>query len=152
MATLYHQVWINAPRTTVYEALATAEGLSRWWAPHTSTETADGLVLAHSSGEGKPDVQLRVLERTPDERIEWEVVSTHPEKSPASSWTGTHIVFELSERPSPGAWLGLNDEGETLTVLDFRHRGWDEASAFIGFCNYAWGVTLEGLRTTCEAA
>ena len=28
MATLYHQVWIDAPAAKVYEALATAEGLS----------------------------------------------------------------------------------------------------------------------------
>ncbi len=32
MATLYHQVWINAPVSKVYEALATADGLGKWWA------------------------------------------------------------------------------------------------------------------------
>lgn len=150
MATLYHQVWINAPRTKVYEALATAEGLSHWWAPHTSKETAEGLVLAHSPGEGQPDVEFRVLERTPNERIEWETISRHPKESPASAWTGTHIAFELSERPSPGPWLGMDNEGETMTVLDFRHSGWDEKSPFLGFCTNAWGLALEGLRTRCE--
>lgn len=39
MVTLYHQVWINAPVSKVYEALANADGLCSWWAPHTSTET-----------------------------------------------------------------------------------------------------------------
>lgn len=50
MATLYHQVWINAPVSRVYKALATADGLGNWWAPHTSTDTDAGLVLAHSPG------------------------------------------------------------------------------------------------------
>lgn len=46
MATIHHQVWIDAPVSKVYEALATADGLGKWWGPHTSIETADGLILA----------------------------------------------------------------------------------------------------------
>lgn len=151
MATLYHQVWIDAPVATVYEALATAEGLGQWWAPHTATETDDGLVLAHSPGPAHGDVQMKVLDSTPNERVEWEIISSHPSRSPASAWTGTHIAFEITERESPGQWLGMDNEGETMTVLDFTHAGWDEDSEFFGFCNYAWGVTLDMLRQWCES-
>lgn len=150
MATLYHQLWIDAPARAVYDALATADGLATWWAPHTETETDEGLVLAHSPGEAHGDVQFRVVERIANRRIEWEVISSHPTQSPASSWTGTHIVFELSEAPSPGAWMGM-PEGKTLTVLNFQHAGWNETSPFLGFCNYAWGVTLDELRKACES-
>jgi hypothetical protein len=38
-----------------------------------------------------------------------------------------------------------------MTVVDFSHSGWDEGSEFLGFCNYAWGVTLDLLRKSCEA-
>jgi len=31
MATLLHQVWINAPLSKVYDSVATAEGLGTWW-------------------------------------------------------------------------------------------------------------------------
>lgn len=151
MATLRHQVWINAPLMRVYEALATAEGLGHWWAPHTSAETDAGLVFAHSPGPAHGDVRMKVLERTPGRRIEWEIISFHPGRSPASAWTGTHIVFELDERPSPGQWLGLDHEGQPMAVIDFRHEGWDEDSAFLGFCNCAWGVTLDMLRRWCES-
>ncbi len=65
MATLYHQVWIDAPVAKVYEALATAEGLGNWWAPHTSTQTGAGLVLAHSPGEQHGDVKMKVLDTVP---------------------------------------------------------------------------------------
>ncbi len=151
MATLRHRVWINAPIAKVYDALATAEGLGRWWAPHTSDQTADGLVLAHSPGPEHGDVRIKVLDRTPNERIEWEIISTHPERSPASAWTGTRITFELSQKPSPGPWLGMDNEGQTMTVLDFSHAGWNENSEFFGFCNYAWGVTLDMLKRACES-
>ena len=152
MATLFHRVWIDAPVSTVYAALVSAEGLGNWWAPHTSTETSRGLVLAHNPGPGHGEVQMRVVERTNDTRVGWEIISTHPKQSPAAAWTGTHITFELSETPSPGHWVGMDEEGKTVTRVDFRHDGWDERSEYFGFCNYAWGVTLDMLKKWCESA
>lgn len=149
-ATLRHQVWIDAPIEKVYAALATAEGLGTWWAPHRSRETPEGLVLSHSPGPATGDVEMLVLLRTPPSRVEWKIISHHPKESPASSWTGTRIVFALSVRPSPGHWLGMQNEGAQMTVLDFEHRGWDPASPFLGFCNWAWGVTLDMLRRAAE--
>jgi hypothetical protein len=151
MATLYHQVWIDAPAAKVYAAIATVDGLGRWWAPHTSTETAAGLVLAHNPGEDHGEVKMKVLATVQDQRVEWEIVSTHPRRSPASAWTGTRIVFDIAERDNPGRWLGLDDRARRLTVLDFRHRGWDENSEFLGFCNFAWGETLLALKQWCES-
>jgi uncharacterized protein YndB with AHSA1/START domain len=150
MATMHHQVWINASVRTVYDALASAEGLGRWWAPHTSVETEEGLVLAHSPGEAHGDVRMKVLDSTPYRRIEWEIISTHPKQSPASAWSGTHITFEITERESPGHWMGLENEGQPMAVVNFYHTDWDEKNEFYGFCNYAWGVTLEMLRVWCE--
>ena len=151
MATLYHQVWINAPVSKVYEALATADGLGSWWAPHTSTKTDAGLVLAHSPGAQHGDVKMKVLDTTQDKRVEWEIISTHPKRSPASAWTGTHIIFEITERDNPGPWLGISDGGPHMAVLEFRHSGWNENSEYIGFCNFAWGETLLMLKKWCES-
>jgi uncharacterized protein YndB with AHSA1/START domain len=150
MATLYHQVWINAPVAKVYEAISTAAGLSSWWGPHTSTQTDTGLVLAHSPGEQHGDVKMKVLDLVQDKHVEWEIISTHPKRSPASAWTGTRIIFELAERENPGHWMGMNNGERILTVLDFRHSGWDENSEYFGFCNFAWGETLLMLKQWCE--
>lgn len=151
MATLHHQVWIDAPVGKIYDALASAEGLGRWWAPHTATRTDDGLVLAHDPGELHGEVRMKVIATEPGQRVEWEIVSAHPRRSPASAWTGTRISFELSERENPGARLGIVSESPVLTVLEFRHSGWDAKSEFFGFCNFAWGVTLQMLQQWCEA-
>ena len=69
MATLHHQVWIDAPVAKVYEGLATAEGLGGWWAPHTATPTEAGLVLAHSPGPEHGDVKMKVVGLVPETRI-----------------------------------------------------------------------------------
>jgi len=151
MATLCHQVWINASVANVYEALATAHGLSSWWAPHTSTETDASLVLAHSPGSEHGEVRMRVLDRVQNRRVEWEIISSHPKRSPASAWTGTRIAFEISERDNPGYWLGVSDGGPRMAVLEFRHSGWDENSEYFGFCNFAWGETLLMLKQRCES-
>lgn len=150
MATLYHQVWMNAPAEKLFEALSTAQGLSQWWAPHTSSQTESGLVLAHNPGPGHGEVRMKVIEAVPARRVEWEIVSTHPARSPASAWTGTHILFEISERDNPGLWLGISDDAPQMTRLEFHHSGWDENSPFLGFCNFAWGETLLMLKNWCE--
>lgn len=98
MATIYHQVWINAPAARVYNAISTAEGIGSWWDKQTVTETDTGLVLEHNPGPMHGVVRLKVLELTPDKRVEWECISTHPENSPASAWTGTRFSFDISER------------------------------------------------------
>lgn len=151
MATIHHQVWIHAPPAKVYEAISTADGLGRWWAPHTSTETDTGVVLAHSPGEEHCDVKMKVLDLVLDKRVEWEIISTHPKRSPASAWTGTHVIFEVTERENPGHWMGMSSGERTLTVLDFRHSGWDENGEYFGFCNFAWGETLLMLQQWCES-
>jgi hypothetical protein len=94
---------------------------------------------------------MKVLDTTQDKRVEWEIISTHPGRSPASAWTGTHVIFEISERENPGHWLGISDGGPHMTVLEFRHSGWDENSEYFGFCNFAWGETLLMLKQWCES-
>jgi uncharacterized protein YndB with AHSA1/START domain len=150
MATLHHQVWIDAPIAKVYEALASAEGLGHWWSPHTSTQTTGGDVLAHDPGPEHGEVRMKVLDTTRNKRVEWEIISMHPKSSPASAWTGTHIGFELSPREKP-RWMG-GEPGKPLpTVVEFRHDGWNEHSEYFGFCNFAWGETLVMLKAWCDS-
>ena len=151
MATIHHQVWIDAPASRVFEGISTAEGLGKWWAPHTSTETDEGVVLAHSPGAEHGDVKMKVVDNVKDQRVEWEIISNHPNESPASAWTGTHILFEISERENPGVWRGVSSQKPRLAVIEFRHSGWDEKSDFFGFCNFAWGVTMSMLKQWCES-
>jgi hypothetical protein len=82
----------------VFEALSSAESIGKWWDKQTATQTDVGLVLEHKPGPEHGTVKLRVVEMIPNRRVEWECISTHPQSSPASVWTGTHFIFELEKR------------------------------------------------------
>src|SRR5258705_7447250 len=118
MRTIQHQLLVNAPVARVYEAIATSDGISTWWDQQTARQTERGLVLEHNPGPEHGIVKLRVVELIPNQRVEWECISTHPPSSPASASTGTHFIFELARR------------GDRATALDFRQTGYDERSAF----------------------
>lgn len=138
MATLYHQVHIKAPQHVVYEAISTVAGIGSWWDQPEAVESEAGTVLQFHPGERHGVLSMRVVGSVSGESVEWECISTHPKSSPASAWTGTHVLFEL------GSEAGV-------TVLDFRHSGWDESSEYFGFCNYHWGEALGKLQRICEA-
>jgi uncharacterized protein YndB with AHSA1/START domain len=138
MATIHHQVLVDAPLTSVYQAIATPDGVSTWWDKQTPRQTPDGLVLEHNPGAEHGIVRLRVVELVPDERIEWECISTHPESSPASAWTGTQFIFDLSLRGQ-------------ATAVDFRQIGYDDRSPFFPTNREAWRTVLENLKRVVEA-
>jgi uncharacterized protein YndB with AHSA1/START domain len=139
MTTIQHELLINAPVTRVYDAIATAEGISTWWDPQTPKQTDRGLVLEHNPGPEHGIVQLRVVDRVPNQRIEWECISTHPATSPASAWTGTHFIFELSEH-------------DGATDVEFTQTGYDERSAFFNGNTEAWGQVLQNLKRVVETS
>jgi len=147
MATLCHEIWINAPATKVYQAISTADGIGTWWEKQTVTQTDQGAVLEHNPGPEHRVVKLKVMDFTSDKRVEWKCISEHPESSPASAWTGTHIVFEITRRAVP-PWAA---EKKDMTILTFRHSGWDDDSEYLGFCNFAWGQVLQKLKQVCES-
>ena len=122
MRTIQHQLRIDAPVARVYEAIATADGISTWWDKQTPRETEHGLVFEHNPGPEHGIVKLRVVGLIPNKRVEWECISTHPASSPASAWTGTHFIFEVAER------------GDGATAVDF-----------------AWGQVLQNLKHVVES-
>ena len=138
MPGIHHQLSIDAPAATVYEAIATPERIGTWWDEQVVTQTDRGVVLEHNPGPAHGVVRLRVVERIPSRRIEWECISPHPTESPASAWTGTRFIFELTETGAGPA---------RVTTVDFRHAGYDERSPFYGFNNFAWGQVLQSLES-----
>jgi uncharacterized protein YndB with AHSA1/START domain len=138
MSTIHHQVSIDAPPSCVYEAISTAAGISTWWDKQTPIQTDRGLVLEHNPGPQHGAVQLRLVESIPDQRVEFECISHHPPSSPASVWTGTHFIFELSASGN-------------VTTLDFRQTGYDEQSRFYDSNNLAWKQLLQHLKQVIES-
>jgi len=139
VATIRHQVSIVTPPTKLYQAITTENAIGSWWDKPVAVKSEQGLILEFRPGAGHGVLKMRVLDTIPDQRVEWECISTHAENSPASAWTGTHIIFEIAQR-------------EGGSVLNFRHTGWDESNEYFGFCNYNWGVELQKLKLYCESS
>lgn len=148
MATIYHQVRMNAPAAKLYKAISTANGIASWWDKPTGTQAAVGSVLEFDPGAEHGVLRMKVLELLPGKRVEWECISTHPRTSPASAWTGTHVLFEIAESMPMAFEI---TKRKHMAVLDFRHSGWDETSPYFGFCNFGWGEALLKLKKLCES-
>jgi len=148
MATIHHELSINAPVAKVYEALSLADQIGTWWDKQTAIQTDRGLVLEHNPGPEHGVVKLRVIELVPNKRVEWECISFHPKSSPASAWTGTHFVFELSERTDSSP---AGRDQVRMTTVDFQQVGYDERSEYFESNKTAWGEVLQNLKRVVES-
>jgi uncharacterized protein YndB with AHSA1/START domain len=131
MADIRHRVGIRGTRAAVHEALATLDGLSRWWIVGTTGGTAVGETIHFRPEGGGFDMQ--VLESKPGELVRWRCVGGPPE------WVGTELIFRLS------------DVDGYVAVL-FTHAGWREPVEFMHHCSTKWAVFLLSLRDWIERA
>jgi uncharacterized protein YndB with AHSA1/START domain len=144
-------VWIDAPRQTVFDAIASREGLDGWWGPVVEFGNEAGETIAFDHVHGEP-LRMRIVEFSPGARVEWECVShfTDP-ANPASEWLGSRITFELAETgPTGFEPIDSHFKVNPITILRFRHSGWPADARWMAFCAYGWGVTLVGLEAQCK--
>lgn len=128
MATIYHQVGIQAPLKTVYDAIATTEGVTQWWT-QTSGDPAKGGELQFAFDDHI--VRATVSKNTPQHYVEWTVAGD------AGEWLDTRICFEL-------------DQKEDQVMVNFQHADWTQASRFMGHCSTKWAVFLLSLKDYLE--
>jgi len=149
--TIRHEVWINASRNTVFKAITSREGLDAWWGKVVNTDPQVGSMVEFDHGLGDL-LRMRIIDLVPDDRLGSKCVSDFSEPSnPASEWLGTRLFFELADGERTGFEpIDSHITRDRLTILRFRHTGWPSESRWFGYCNYAWGVTLEGLANYCE--
>ena len=131
MADIRHRVGIIAPKEQVYNALATVEGLSRWWTRDASGDPAVGGKLAFRFGQPEPAAVMEVTELAPGQRVAWRCVEG------AAEWVGTSFTFDLS-----------GSDGET--VVRFTQAGWREPVEFMHHCSTKWAYFLLGLKAGLE--
>ena len=131
MADIRHRIGINAPAATVYDQLATVEGLEGWWTDtiEGASEVGDKLTFYFRSRDRK--AVMEVVELVPDAHVTWRCVDG-PEE-----WIDTNIEFDLR---------AAGDE----TVVMFTHGDWREPVEFMHHCSTKWGYFLLGLKDRLE--
>jgi uncharacterized protein YndB with AHSA1/START domain len=134
MFEILHRVGIKAPANDVHKALATPEGITRWWTVDTTGDGKVGGVVVtrfHVDGRLLGGFDLEVTESKPGARLSWRVVEG-PEE-----WVGTRIHFELKRE-------------DDFTIVLFRHEGWKEPVEFMSHCSTKWATFLMSLKALCE--
>jgi uncharacterized protein YndB with AHSA1/START domain len=128
MPDIRHRVAVSAPLERVYEAVATTEGLSRWWTRDgVRGESAEGSRLQFFFGQPEPAAVMEVTRLRPDGQVGWHCVGG------AEEWVGTKLTFDLTS---------ADDE----TVVLFTHAGWRSASEFMAHCSARWAYFLLSLK------
>lgn len=138
------EIELAAPLARVYEAIATAAGVSAWWTGGRIAEEVGGTSRLEFGESGW--TELRVERLDPDSAVVWACVAQDIANfDPRDEWVGTTIRFSLEPL----------DEGVRRTKLEFVHEG----LAGLGceeMCTKGWshyiGVSLKGLVERNEGA
>jgi uncharacterized protein YndB with AHSA1/START domain len=127
-----HRVVISAPLESVYEAVATTEGISEWWTRDgVRGESSEGSRLQFFFGQPEPAAVMEVTRLDPNGHVNWNCVEGQEE------WVGTKLVFDLT---------GKDDE----TVVLFTHADWREPVEFMAHCSARWAYFLLSLKSYLE--
>jgi uncharacterized protein YndB with AHSA1/START domain len=128
MPDIIHRIGVNVSPKAIYAALTEENGLASWWTRDTKVDP-QGKTIQFRFGNGGPD--MKVMESTPNEKVQWEVIAGMPE------WIGTKIVFTLTP-------------DKQQTFINFKHTNWRTATDTMGHCSMKWAVFLLSLKDYLE--
>jgi uncharacterized protein YndB with AHSA1/START domain len=127
-----HRVAVSAPLESVYEAVATKEGISGWWTRDgVRGEAKEGARLQFYFGQPEPAAVMEITRLSPDGQVNWSCIGG------AGEWVGTELAFDLEHK-----------DGETVVL--FTHADWREPSDFMAHCSARWAYFLLSLKSLLE--
>lgn len=132
MPDIRHRVAIAAPQASVYEAVATTEGLSQWWTRDgVRGESKEGGRVQFFFGQPDPAAVMEVTDLDGHGLVGWSCVEG------AEEWVGTRLTFDLKR-------------AEDETVVLFTHADWRSPSEFMAHCSARWAYFLFSLKAYLE--
>ncbi len=131
MKKIIHVLNINKSANQVYEAIATAQGLSSWWSTQvTAEERVGGIVDFKFRGDFNPDMKITTM--TPSRELAWECVAGH------DKWQDDTFTFKLEEADGTTQLMFTQHYAKEISDLDY------------GIYNFNWGYYLYSLKEYCE--
>jgi uncharacterized protein YndB with AHSA1/START domain len=135
------RVAFAAPRTKIFDAIASVSGLRGWWTPLVSGSTEQGGEFRLEFAGLTERIRMRVDLADRPHSVRW----TCLEHTALPDWAGTAPTFELFERD--GSQCVSEDDSE----LRFRHVGLTPRLDCYGACELGWDRFLESLAMFVEA-
>jgi uncharacterized protein YndB with AHSA1/START domain len=130
-----HEISIESPIQSVFEAWITAEGLSSWWTRDCRIAGEKGEVNIFGFGNRSVLFHFHIDEQTAPHRVQW--TGVEGPNMPAE-WVGTTIDVQLIA------------EGSSRTRVRLSHRDWRSLDGGYRLCNTTWGELMFRLRDACE--
>jgi uncharacterized protein YndB with AHSA1/START domain len=132
MPDIRHRVAISAPLESVYEAVATTEGISEWWTRDgVRGESSEGSKVEFYFGSPDPAAVMEVTRLDPGGHVHWNCIEG------ADEWVGTNLSFDLTQ-----------NDGQTVVL--FAHADWRDPSEFMAHCSARWAYFLLSLKSLLE--
>ena len=138
---IWHYIEIEASPDVVFDAVATAEGVSHWWGeardePSEVAPDAAGRVMYIGSGPDGGWFRAEVTEAERPTSVRWRFLEDSDGDSEQSR-KGTEVEFHA-------------DEMATGTGLRFVHGPWERRDDLFGERNYFWGFFMRNLKRYAE--
>jgi len=131
--TILHTVGIAASPDTVFDALATGEGLAGWWtATVTAEEEVGGVVDLRFGATFNPDMKVTELDRP--RHVAWTCTGGH------EPWRGNTFRFDIEPRGNGAILLFRQDYALELSDEEY------------GRYNFNWGYYFESHGGTRKQA
>jgi uncharacterized protein YndB with AHSA1/START domain len=131
MPDILHRLPIAETTAGVFSAISTPAGLNEWWTLDCDGIARRGETYRFGFGAGFEDWRGEVTRLEENRGIEWTM--THADRD----WTGTVVA------------LCLVPDGDR-TVVEFSHRGWQEANDHFRTTSCCWASYLRILRRYLE--
>lgn len=131
---LFVTVDIDADRDTVFQAIASSDGLASFWTPNVSGTSEQGANLEFGFEPAPVDLQIHVDEMAPATLVAWSCTGPWP------GWADTTIRW------------GLGDSPDATTRVVLTHADWtdDTADAELGSVTFTWAMVCGALKRYTE--
>ena len=130
MATIFHQLNIDAEPKVIYDAITSQKGLASWWINNCDAKAEVGYINTFTF-EGYPSTKMKIKRLTLNKKVHWKCIEGDKE------WKGTKLKFSISQK-------------ESGSILQFKHEKWKKQSEFYATCNFHWARHFIMLKEYCE--
>tara|TARA_R110002020_G_scaffold452549_2_gene666964 strand:+ start:91 stop:501 length:411 start_codon:yes stop_codon:yes gene_type:complete len=122
--------YLKGSAATVYQALASQNGLGQIWTKKLLVKPEIGFINEFDFDEGYI-TKFKIVDLVENQKIVWECLASDAE------WIGTKVSFGLSEKDS-------------ITTVILKHYDWRELTDYYRWCSYNWAMFLYRLKAYCE--
>ena len=136
-----HNLQIGASPATVYNAVATQNGIKGWWSKDCSVGESEGLNsnLKFDKQGTIVEMGFQTLTLTPNKRVVWECTEN---ANPA--WIGTQIVTEITESAEGSqvvfSHAGFEEKWKGQDPFEMTKQGWEHfVDSLVSFCEKGVG-------------